>query len=90
MLFMLMVGCQDLLNFREENAKANANDFLKELGMEATGIACSSNDSDGDWYVSCTVLLTDGQRWPLECGVVDQLGCRERSLVNVIGRQADQ
>ncbi len=87
MMFVLMLACQDLWAFREEKAKINARSFMSDMGQEPAGMSCSGNDSDGDWYVSCTVLLADGQRWPLECGVFENMGCRERALVNVIGQQ---
>ncbi len=87
MMFVLMTGCQVRCDWDEGNARRNADQFLSDRSLSAEKRSCSGTDSDGDGYSSCTAVLANGQRWPLECSTWEGGGCRERSLVNVIGQQ---
>lgn len=51
-----------------EIAKTNARKYADELGYKVVGVACTSTDSDGDGYVSCSVRVDDrADPLALEC-----------------------
>lgn len=60
------------LFFREQikqHAEEEASEYAtKGLLIAKAGVACVSQDSNGDGYVSCTVLDTaKGTAYPVEC-----------------------
>jgi prepilin-type N-terminal cleavage/methylation domain-containing protein len=67
-------------------AKDNARAFCSDLGYSVTGISCAETDSDGDGYISCSVLAEDKAgaevRLQLECSGGSPWrrtgGCKER------------
>ena len=69
-----------------DKAKACARSFCAGLGYSVTGISCAETDSDGDGYISCSVLAEDKAgaevRLQLECSGGSPWrrtgGCKER------------
>lgn len=66
--------------------EAAATAFLKSLGYEVVGVACTDRDSDNDGYVSCTgrvmgavppVAVECASRWSFTSGCrLQKLGVR--------------
>lgn len=79
----LFLGCALLLAGCDEHADAQrwADAWIKEQGLNARA-DCTRIDSDGDGYLSCTLVVTDpdGRKHiePLECAGRYTLntGCR--------------
>lgn len=73
----LLFMCFGCIRVDPEGSKNNAMGYAKELGYNPLGAACSSADSDGDGYVSCTVRLGDGEPpLALECQWLFGEGCK--------------
>lgn len=52
----------------------NAKKFMSETGISGN-VSCTGIDSDGDGYVSCTIV-SNGEMTPIECGYFINSGCR--------------
>lgn len=60
---VLLVGCGN-----PEVAKQAARRYATDLGYKVSGVACTSTDTDGDGYVSCSVRVDDREDpLALEC-----------------------
>lgn len=61
--YLLVAGCGN-----PEVAKRAARQYATDLGYKVVGVACTSTDTDGDGYVSCSVRV-EGKADPLalEC-----------------------
>jgi hypothetical protein len=69
-------------NATEEAATEYARKLFKN---KEVGIACSTDDSDGDGYVSCD-LMVDGKVHPIECTysyIGRKTGCKSRLMMQV-------
>jgi hypothetical protein len=51
----------------QSTAKSTAAHYAKELGIEVRALTCAKMDSDGDGYVSCTIMPTEGPPMMVEC-----------------------
>jgi hypothetical protein len=58
-LSIIAYGC----GVDSEKTKAQARQFVGELGYaEIIGVSCSTHDSDGDGYISCSVRVKDADK----------------------------
>lgn len=81
-LVLVIASCQAVGNYSgasKEAAVKEAKAYAAELDLKNPKVSCAGYDSDGDGYLSCTIL-SDGQE-PLqaECAGSFQLtasGCR--------------
>lgn len=67
-----------------EHAEAEAKAHAGKLGWKVQGIACAGADTDGDGYISCTLVLEDSSERALECasgGMGIAKGCKKAPLV---------
>lgn len=63
------LGCKvaaDVSGHTNEVAQKEADAFIREMGIKGKA-RCADTDSDGDGYVSCPMVLSDGRVEPLEC-----------------------
>lgn len=69
----------------EEHAEQQAREHADKLGWKVTGVACVNTDTNGDGYISCTLVLDDGTERALACAAGDFLsrvkGCKKAPLV---------
>lgn len=67
-----------------EHAEGAARTHAKKLDWKVKGIACAGVDTDGDGYISCTLVLEDGSERSLECasgGMGIASGCKTAPLI---------
>jgi hypothetical protein len=67
---------------QRNQAKQEATQWAKELGLEFTGASCADYDSDGDGYVSCTLAMKNGDTKQIECRGAYSIGhgCRDPKM----------
>lgn len=75
------LGCEH----EQQTAKEEAQRWATELGYTVRGASCANYDSDDDGYVSCTVVVVDGDTtrpMAIECRSAYALGqgCRQPKL----------
>jgi hypothetical protein len=85
-LFLLFVpfanGCATRVPLPSisEEASRQAGGWAASVGIQPTGINCLDRDSDGDSYVSCTLVVKSDKGTeiiPLECHYFPyDVGCR--------------
>jgi prepilin-type N-terminal cleavage/methylation domain-containing protein len=71
-----------------EHAEQEARGHAQKLGWKLKGVACTGSDTDGDGYISCTVVLEDQTERALECasGGFDHVsGCKAAPLIKQRG-----
>lgn len=79
-----IVACSGEWRGSAEHAEGAARAHAKKLGWEVKGVACAGTDTDGDGYISCTVVLEDSSERALECesgGMSYAKGCKKAPLV---------
>lgn len=88
-LSIIVFGCDTLTGSADsEKVKTQAYTFVSELGYsEILGVSCSTHDSDGDGYISCSVRVKDGdmiEMIAIECagGLAGYFksGCRQPKI----------
>lgn len=60
----------------QDAIEISAREWADKLGMKTKGVTCADTDTDGDWYVSCTVLDEHDQPHAIECGYMLAGGCK--------------
>jgi len=78
---LLGLGCEQ----QRATAQAEARRWAAELGYTVRGASCANVDSDDDGYVSCTVVVVDGDTarpMAIECRGAYSVGngCRRPKL----------
>ncbi len=88
-VFLVAVGCVPASEIKASGEK-NAAGWCRDMALDCTGVSCSGSDSDADGYTSCTAVVADGTRVPLECGrtvaitlVGQNTGCKEVRPINL-------
>ena len=85
---LTLTGCPNITGAHKGVAEKEAGKWAEELGMEYKHVTCVSKDTDGDGYVSCTFLMTDGATTKdVECAgarstdnMIRNSGCREQKI----------
>jgi hypothetical protein len=83
LLCWLIATCAGCDAPQERDPKAEARAFAADLGMPVRGVSCVQADSDGDGYVSCTLVSTEGAPIAIDCGYSWVRGCRLRKQPTV-------
>lgn len=83
----------DLTGVSHSKAVREAQDWAELMGYTVKGTTCSARDTDGDGYVSCSVLVTNesgrSDVVPLECAAAATFndGCRYPKTTRLVVRK---
>lgn len=78
--------CASISGSHQREAESQARAWTEEIGMKVKAITCAGTDSDGDGYVSCTIVEDLGDKGTkmhsMECAGAYNLnqGCRVPKL----------
>ncbi len=78
----------NITGLSHDKAEKAAKAWATQMGLELKGVSCTSVDSDGDGYVSCSaaVVKSDGDIdiIPIECAAALTLndGCRAARVIS--------
>ena len=82
-----LTACPNMTGAHKGAAEEEAKEWATELGMKYTSVSCVAKDTDGDGYVSCTFMMTDGTTKGVECAGargdgtwIRNSGCRDPKL----------
>lgn len=88
-MFIIMNGCTAVGNMNgasKQAAEKEAASYANELGLENAKVSCGGADSDGDGYLSCTIMSSSlAQPYAAECAGAYNLmisGCRPQKFVS--------
>lgn len=76
-LGLVRCGATSLIPSKEV-ATHEAKVWAEDMGMDIKGVSCVRFDTDGDGYVSCTLMGTNGNVYIVECAsaLTFNSGCR--------------
>lgn len=83
-----LAGCPNMTGAHKDAAEKEAREWAAELGLDVKNVSCVAKDTDGDGYVSCTLVMGDGTTTKaVECAgarstdnMIRNSGCREPKL----------
>lgn len=85
LILVCLVSFSCTRNQRKNAAKAAALEYAQELfPNKEVNATCSTDDSDGDGYISCDVVVGDNI-YPIECTysyIGRTTGCKKRVLLD--------
>ena len=71
----------------EKKAKKAAQEYASKLENATGEVLCTSRDTDGDGYCSCSIFLKGGGTKDLECGCnMFASGCKPAKLMKMINK----
>lgn len=90
-----LAACPNVTGAHKDVAENEAREWASELGLDVKSVSCVAKDTDGDGYVSCTLVMGDGVTTKaVECAgarssgnLIRNSGCREPKLA--VGGQVE-
>lgn len=84
---LTLTACPNMTGAHKGVAEEEAREWAAELGMDLKSVSCVAKDTDGDGYVSCTLMLGDDTTKGVECAGargdgtwIRNSGCRDPKL----------
>ena len=84
---LALTACPNMTGAHKGVAEDEAKEWAKELDMDLKSVSCVAKDTDGDGYVSCTLMMGDGSTKAVECAGargdgtwIRNSGCRDPKL----------
>ena len=88
LLTLTLTACPNVTGAHKGVAEGEARGWASELGLEIKNVSCVEKDTDGDGYVSCTIVMADGVTTKnVECAgarstsnLIRNSGCRDPKM----------
>jgi hypothetical protein len=85
---LTLTACPNMTGAHKGVAEEEAQAWAAELDLKIHSVSCVEKDTDGDGYVSCTVVMADGTTTKaIECAgarsmdnMIRNSGCRDPKM----------